>query len=93
MDKNLHFPVRNYYSEGTSATVDSSVSLVDRGTDPKPLVLEFCKPMCLYWKEKLERCEHKLATIIKVIIMFQACIGIEAPMHLTSSCMIITINV
>ena len=66
MEKNLHFPVKNYYAEGTNATVDSRVSLVDRGVDPKPLVLEFCKPMCTYWKEKLERCEHKLATIIKV---------------------------
>lgn len=40
--------------------------MLDRGTDPKPMVLEFCKPLCIYWKEKLERCENKLATIIKI---------------------------
>ncbi len=40
--------------------------MIDRGVDPKPLVLEFCKPLCTYWKEKLERCEHKLAAIIKI---------------------------
>jgi len=34
--------------------------------DPKPLVLEFCRPLCTYWKEKLERCEEKLQTIIKI---------------------------
>ncbi len=66
MDKNLNFPVKNYYNEGSSITVDSNVSILDRGTDPKPLILEFCKPMCVYWKEKLERCESKLAQIIKI---------------------------
>ena len=69
MDKNLHLPVKNYYKEGSSVTIDSNVSYVDRGVDPKPLILEFCKPHCVYWKEKLERCESKLATIIKVIIL------------------------
>ena len=33
--------------------------------DPKPLVLDFCKPQCIYWKEKLERCEAKLEIVIK----------------------------
>jgi hypothetical protein len=28
------------------------------GENPKELVLEECKPLCKYWKEKLERCEH-----------------------------------
>ena len=27
--------------------------------------MEFCKPQCVYWKEKLERCETKLEVIIK----------------------------
>ena len=40
--------------------------MLDRGVDPKPMVLEFCKPLCHYWKEKLERCEAKLAVIIKI---------------------------
>lgn len=66
MDKNLHFPVKNYYKDGSNVTVDSNLSIIDRGIDPKPMILEFCKPLCIYWKEKLERCESKLATIIKV---------------------------
>ena len=66
MDKNLHFPVKNYYDEGQRATVDSQVHILDRGMDPKPMVLEFCKPLCTYWKEKLERCETKLQTVIKI---------------------------
>ncbi len=66
MEKNLQFPIKNYYSEGSDVTVNSQVSLLDRGVDPKPMVLEFCKPLCHYWKEKLERCESKLATIIKI---------------------------
>ena len=36
-----------------------------RGMDPKPLVMDFCKPQCIYWKEKLERCESKLEVVIK----------------------------
>ena len=66
MERNLNFPVKNYYNDGANVTVNSNVSMIDRGVDPKPLVLEFCKPLCIYWKEKLERCEQKLATIIKV---------------------------
>ena len=66
MENNLHFPIKNYYAEGSGVTVNSQVNILDRGVDPKPLVLEFCKPMCVYWKEKLERCEEKLQTIIKI---------------------------
>ena len=33
--------------------------------DPKPLILDYCKPQCIYWKEKLERCEAKLEIVIK----------------------------
>ena len=66
MEKNLQFPIKNYYAEGSQVTVNSQVSIMDRGADPKPMVLEFCKPLCIYWKEKLERCETKLATIIKI---------------------------
>ena len=66
MESNMHFPIKNYYGEGSNVTVDSQLSLVDRGVDPKPLVLEMCKPLCVYWKEKLERCEKKLSSIIKI---------------------------
>ena len=45
---------------------NTNVNLIAQGTDPKPLVLDYCKPQCLYWKEKLERCENKLAQIIKI---------------------------
>ena len=46
-------------------TVNSQENILARGMDPKPLVLDFCKPQCIYWKEKLERCEKKLEYIIK----------------------------
>ena len=36
------------------------------GEDPKPLMINECKPHCVYWKEKLERCETQLVNIIKV---------------------------
>lgn len=44
MEKNLHFPVKNYYSPTASVTVDSQLSMIDRGIDPKPMIMEFCKP-------------------------------------------------
>ena len=36
------------------------------GEDPKPEVLEECKPHCKKWKGKLERCEKQLEKIIKI---------------------------
>ena len=30
------------------------------GKDPKDKLIEFCKPKCMYWKDKLSRCEKKL---------------------------------
>ena len=53
----LHFPSANYYGEGMNITPQQNVNLLANGTDPKPLILEYCKPQCVYWKEKLERCE------------------------------------
>ena len=41
-------------------------SKLEAGEDPKPEVLDKCKPNCKYWKEKLERCETALEVIIKV---------------------------
>ena len=41
-------------------------TMLKEGEDPKPMVLEECKPQCTYYKEKLERCEAQLERIIKV---------------------------
>ena len=40
--------------------------MLKEGEDPKPLLLEECKPQCQFWKDKLSRCEAQLETIIKV---------------------------
>ena len=40
--------------------------MLAEGEDPKPLVLHECKPQCVAWKEKLERCEIKLAAVVRV---------------------------
>ena len=36
------------------------------GEDPKPLLMEECKPQCQFWKDKLSRCETQLEHVIKV---------------------------
>ena len=41
-------------------------TMLKEGEDPKPLLLEECKPQCTHWKEKLERCETQLEKIIKI---------------------------
>ena len=53
----MYYPGKSYYPSGYGITVNQNVNLLDQGIDPKPLVLDFCKPQCIYWKEKLERCE------------------------------------
>ena len=65
MEAGLNFPSSNYYVDGMHVTVNSHENLLARGMDPKPLVLDFCKPQCIYWKEKLERCESKLEIVVK----------------------------
>ena len=62
----MSYPGKSYYTPGYAITPNQNVNLLDQGIDPKPLVLDFCKPQCIYWKEKLERCETKLATVIKI---------------------------
>jgi ubiquinol-cytochrome c reductase subunit 6 len=67
MDAKLFFPRKHTYSgESFNTLVPSSKNLLDRGIDPKPTLLEFCEPMCTFWKEKLERCEQKLDKILKL---------------------------
>ena len=40
--------------------------MLKEGENPKPQLIEECKPHCKFWKEKLERCEAALEHIIKV---------------------------
>ena len=40
--------------------------MLKEGQDPKPLLLEECKPQCVYWKDKLTRCESALEHIIRI---------------------------
>ncbi len=62
----LYFAPKNLYSKGADVTVDQHRNFLDRGVDPKPVVMEFCKPLCHYWKARLNRCENKLREVIKV---------------------------
>ena len=41
-------------------------TMLKQGEDPKPQVLEECKPQCKFFKDKLTRCENALEVIIKV---------------------------
>ena len=62
----LKFLGEGYYHKSSNVTINSQVSMVEQGINPKPMILEFCKPQCQYWKEKLERCEVKLEQVIKI---------------------------
>lgn len=37
--------------------------MLARGEDPKDLLIEFCRPSCKYWEDKLKRCEVKLKSM------------------------------
>ena len=39
------------------AKPDVIAAKLREGEDPKPEVLDICKPQCVHWKSKLERCE------------------------------------
>ena len=67
MDSKLFFPVNKLETgDDYNALVPRARNLLDRGIDPKPALMEFCEPMCIFWKEKLKRCEKKLEKIIKI---------------------------
>ncbi len=66
MNSNLFFPIKTEKNEGYQNTVAHSKNVLDRGIDPKPILIDFCEPGCKYWKEKLERCESKLEYVLKV---------------------------
>ena len=48
------------------ASPDYVQQMLKDGEDPKPLLMEECKPQCQYWKDKLSRCETQLEKIIKI---------------------------
>ena len=50
----------------TVATPDYVGKMLKDGEDPKPLVLEECKPQCEFWRGKLDRCEKQLEDIVKI---------------------------
>lgn len=67
MDAKLFFPTNsNEMFEIHQTLVPRTKNLLMRGIDPKPIVMELCEPMCVFWKDKLKRCEKKLEKIIKV---------------------------
>ena len=66
MDAKLFGRINNTSSDHFNAFVPQSKSLLERGIDPKPELMKLCEPMCIFWKEKLQRCETKLVEIIKV---------------------------
>ncbi len=66
MDSKLFFPVTDPNQDSFKPFVSSTKNLIERGVDPKPILMDYCEPMCVFWKEKLKRCEKKLEQIIKV---------------------------
>lgn len=66
MDSKLFFPRSKRYDGDFNPYVSSTKNMLERGIDPKPLMIEFCEPLCVFWKEKLIRCEKKLEKIIKI---------------------------
>jgi len=55
-----------YKHQSINAIVPRTKNLLERGIDPKPILMDLCQQMCVFWKEKLKRCEKKLEKIIKV---------------------------
>jgi ubiquinol-cytochrome c reductase subunit 6 len=39
---------------------ENTKSMVQRGQDPKEMLMEACKPECKHWFDKLSRCESAL---------------------------------
>jgi len=44
----------------TSVSEDTVKQMMQRGQDPKEMLIEACQPECKFWKEKLQRCENTL---------------------------------
>ena len=52
----MHFPSPNI----DERTVSSYRSMLQKGQDPKDMLIEACRPRCTHYQGKLERCEIKL---------------------------------
>lgn len=66
MDSKLFFPSKGNKNDDYRPYVSNYKNILERGVDPKPILIDFCKPGCVFWKEKLDRCEHKLEEVIKI---------------------------
>lgn len=40
--------------------------MLKNGKDPKDKLIQDCSPLCISWKNKLDRCEKKLDEVIKI---------------------------
>ena len=41
-------------------------TMLQKGEDPKEMLIEHCKPKCTYWEDKLKRCEVALKNLTVV---------------------------
>merc|ERR1711935_734536 len=41
-----------------------TTNMLERGEDPKELLIEFCRPQCTFWENKLKRCESALQNMV-----------------------------
>ena len=53
---NVTTPTEKYSGNYPSAVK----TMLQRGQDPKEMLIEFCRPSCKYWEDKLKRCEKSL---------------------------------
>lgn len=38
-------------------------SMLEKGQDPKDILIEYCKPQCAHWTKRLEKCEDALRNL------------------------------
>ena len=53
---NVTTPTEKYSGNYPSAVK----TMLQRGQDPKEMLIEFCRPSCKHWEDKLKRCEKSL---------------------------------
>ena len=39
--------------------------MLAKGEDPKDMLIELCKPECVHWKGRLDRCEKVLSEMVE----------------------------